>query len=154
MTTTDSEVGAGAGGGPYYLPQLARPEASRNGLEAPFWEATERDELVVQRCSSCGTYQWGPEWICHACHSFEVGFEPVERRGRIYSWERVWHPVHQLLVDACPYIIALVELPHAGNVRMLGNLLGDPRQDVVIGTDVDAVFEHHDGYTLVQWQTR
>ena len=54
MTTTSGGTGTGTAGGPYYLPQLARPEASRNGLEAPFWEATERDELVVQRCSSCG----------------------------------------------------------------------------------------------------
>ena len=38
----------------------------------------------------------------------------------------------------------LVELPHAGNIRMLGNLLGDPRQEVTIGAPVEAVFEPHD----------
>ena len=51
----------------------------------------------------------------------------------------------------------LVELPDAGNVRMLGNLLGDPQQDVRIGADVEAVFEPHDDaeppFTLVQWKT-
>jgi hypothetical protein len=40
---------------------------------------------------------------------------------------------------------------------MLGNLLGDPQQEVRIGAAVDAVFEPHDGvhppYTLVQWRT-
>jgi uncharacterized OB-fold protein len=50
----------------------------------------------------------------------------------------------------------LVELPHAGNTRMLGNLLGDPAQTVTIGAPVTAVFEPHDDaktpYTLVQWQ--
>jgi hypothetical protein len=30
--------------------------------------------------------------------------------------------------------------------------LGDPAQTVVIGSPVEAVFEAHDGYTLVQWQ--
>jgi uncharacterized protein len=50
----------------------------------------------------------------------------------------------------------LVELPHAGNIRMLGNLLGDPQQTVTIGAPVAAVFEPHDDaktpYTLVQWK--
>ena len=49
-------------------------------------------------------------------------------QGRIYSWERPWHPVHPALKGHGPYIVVLVELPDAGNVRMLGNLLGDPRR--------------------------
>jgi len=138
--------------GPYYLPELARPEPSRSGLEAPFWEAAERDELAIQRCSACGTFQWGPEWICHHCHSFDLGWQTVAPAGRIFSWERVWHPVHPALVDACPYLVVLVELPDAGGVRVLGNLLGDPTQPVASGMAVDAAFEHHDGYTLVQWR--
>jgi uncharacterized OB-fold protein len=67
----------------------------------------------------------------------------------------VWHPVHPALKDAGPYLVVLVELPHAGNIRMIGNLLGDPQQSVRIGTAVAAVFEHHEGaqpYTLVQWR--
>ena len=39
---------------------------------------------------------------------------------------------------------------------MLGNLLGDPDQEVTIGASVEAVFEPHDDapapYTLVQWR--
>ena len=64
--------------------------------------------------------------------------------------------MHPALKDHGPYIAVLVELPHAGNVRMLGNLLGDPRQEVTIGATVEAVFEPHDDattpYTLVQWR--
>jgi uncharacterized OB-fold protein len=65
--------------------------------------------------------------------------------------------VHPALKDAGPYVVVLVELPHAGGVRMIGNLLGDPRQPVRIGAPVTAVFEHHeDGvspYTLVNWRS-
>jgi uncharacterized OB-fold protein len=139
-------------GGPYYLPEVARPEPSRSGLEAPYWEAARREELAIQRCSACGVFQWGPEWICHRCHSFELTYEVVEPTGRIFSWERVWHPVHPALADTCPYVIVLVELPDAGGVRVLGNLLGEPTEEVRIGAPVEAVFEHHDGYTLVQWR--
>jgi hypothetical protein len=64
--------------------------------------------------------------------------------------------VHPALRDAVPYLTVLVELPQAGGVRMVGNLLGDPLQVVVIGADVEAVFEDHDDadppFTLVQWR--
>jgi len=66
--------------------------------------------------------------------------------------------VHPALKDQGPYIVVLVELPHAGNIRMLGNLLGDPKQQVRIGAEVEAVFEPHDDakppFTLVQWKYR
>ena len=76
----------------------------------------------------------------------------MEAEGKIYSFERVWHPVHPALVEQGPYIVVLVEIPHAGNVRLVGNLVGDPEQDVVIGSKVTAVFEHHADFTLLQWQ--
>jgi len=41
-----------------------------------------------------------------------------------------------------PYIAVLVVMPDYGNVRMVGNLLGDPKQTVMIGAPVEAVFEH------------
>ena len=73
-----------------------------------------------------------------------------------HSWERAWHPVHPALKGHPPYVVVLVELPEAGGVRMLGNLLGDPHQAVRIGDPVDAVFEPHDDtrtpYTLVHWR--
>ena len=44
----------------------------------------------------------------------------------------------------------------AGDVRMIGNLLGDTEAPIEIGSEVEAVFEDHsddDGpYTLVQWR--
>lgn len=138
-----------------YLPAgLPTPGPSGDGLDAEYWEAARRHELVVQRCRGCAAYQFGPEWICHRCRSRDLAWERVSGRGLIYSWERVWHPVHPALVEACPYLVVLVELPEAGNVRMVGNLLGDPMQVVEIGGDVEAVFEDHaaEGFTLVQWR--
>jgi uncharacterized OB-fold protein len=80
----------------------------------------------------------------------------VAQKGRIYSYERVWHPVHPALKDQGAYVVVLVELPDADNVRMVGNLLADPEADVPIGAEVEAVFEDHPvgdmPYTLVQWK--
>jgi uncharacterized OB-fold protein len=94
--------------------------------------------------------------VCHRCRSFDLEWVEVEGRGVIYSWERVWHPVHPAVAEACPYVVVLVELPHADGIRMVGNLLGDPHEAVVIGAEVEAVFEDHTTadppYTLVQWR--
>lgn len=142
------------GGCRYYLP-AGLPAPRVDGLAAEFWAAARRHELVVQRCRRCRTWQWGPEYICHHCHSFELTYERVSPRGTVYSWERSWYPVHPALQEAVPYLTVLVELPQAGGVRMVGNLLGDPLQMVSIGAEVEVVFEDHDDavppFTLVQW---
>jgi hypothetical protein len=138
----------------FYLPEAAtRPKAQEDdSLDGPFWDAAAREELVVQRCVTCGGYQWLPEVICHRCHSWDLAFSRVEPWGAVYSWERIWHPVRPELAGSVPYLAVVVELSSCPNVKMIGNLLGDPGQDVVIGTPVRAVFEHHEAYTLVQWE--
>ena len=142
--------------GEYYLPAgLPVPTAESDGVAAPFWSGLREERLLVQHCSQCGTWQFGPECLCHSCHAFDPNWVEVPAEGEIYSWERVWHPVHPALKEGCPYLVVLVELPHAGRVRLVGNLLGDPTQEVRIGARVRGVFEHHADttvpYSLLQW---
>ena len=140
----------------YLPPGLPAPLAVPAGLYAPYWNATREGRLRVQRDPATGAFQWPPQWIGQDSHSFDLDWVDVEPRGLIYSWTRAWHPVHPALKDAGPYLIVVVELPQAGGVRMLGNLLGDPLQAVEIGAEVEAVFEPHDEaeppFTLVQWR--
>lgn len=141
----------------FYLPEgMPAPTPEADGLDRLYWEGTRLGELRVQRCRACRAWLWGPEWICHRCLAFDLEWVTVEGRGVIYSWERPWHPVHPALKGHGPYIAVLVELPQAGHVRMLGNLLGDPHQAMRIGAPVAAVFEPHDDatppYTLVHWR--
>ena len=142
--------------GSYLPPGLPIPVPEPDGLSRPYWEGLRENRLLVQRCGGCGTWQFGPEWICHACQQLDPGWAEVAPRGRIYSWERVWHPVHECLNGRGPYLVVVVELPQAGSIRMLGNLLGDPMQEVVIGAEVEGVFEHHPQasppFTLMQWR--
>ena len=142
--------------GSYLQPGLPAPAPAPDGLDKPFWEALAQEQLVAQRCANCQRWQWGPEWICHRCLGSELNFEPLDAKARIYSYERVWHPVHPALKDQGPYLVVLVEFPDADDIRMVGNLLGDPEQEVLIGTDVVPVFEHHrdadPSFTLLQWR--
>jgi uncharacterized OB-fold protein len=143
--------------GSTYLPAgLPIPVTEPDGLSAPYWEGLRQGRLLVQRCSRCRTFQFGPEWLCHRCHAFDPAWTEIEPRGQIFSWERVWHPSHAALRPHGPYLAVLVGLPHAGSVRMVGNLLGDPMQKVVIGAEVEGVFEHHSDphipYSLLHWR--
>ena len=144
--------------GDYYLPVgLPMPLAEPGALFGPYWEGTRNEILRVQRNPETGTYQWPPQWIAYDTQTFDLEWVDVEPRGLIYSWTRVWHPIHPAMKDAVPYLVVVIELPQAGGVRMLGNLLGDPLQNVKIGSEVEAVFEHHNDvelpFTLVQWRT-
>ena len=140
----------------YLPPGLPIPVPEHDRLSAPFWEGLREGRLQVQRNAKTGVYQFPPQWICHDTQTFDVQWVEVEPKGVIYSWTRVWHPVHPVLKDLGPYIVVVVELSGAGGVRMLGNLLGDPLQTVEIGAPVEGVFEHHreavPPFSLLQWR--
>ena len=137
-----------------YLPSgLPAPAPDRDGVDTEFWEAARRHQLAVQRCRACGTFQAPAEWVCHRCHSRDLGWETRSGRGSVFSWIRVHHAAHPALRQALPYLVVLVELADTDGVRLIGNLLGPTDQEVTIGDAVEAVFEDHEGgYTLVQWR--
>jgi len=141
----------------YVLPEgLPVPVPDPDGLSTPFWEGLARNQLWIQRCHHCKTWQWGPEWICHECHSFDIRWEQVDPTGRVYAIQRVWHPAHVALKGIGPYLTVLVELPLAGGVRMVGNVIGDPMRDIAPGAALQGVFEHHldanPPFSLLQWK--
>ena len=143
-----------------YVPARGLPAPGRRrrrARRAATGRAPEHHELWVQRCAACGTWQWGPEWICHHCHSLRPGLgagaEPAGAStpgsGSGTRCTRPW-------ATPAPTSSCWSSCPHAGDVRMVGNLLGDPLQPVAIGDPVRAAFEDHDDaevpYTLVQWE--
>ena len=141
----------------FYLAQgLPQPVPAVDGLDAEFWQGLSHEKILLQHCCGCSRWQWGPEWICHRCHSEDLEFSDVPGAALIYSYERVWHPVHPALKEQGAYLVVLVEFPAADNVRLVGNLLGDAHQEVTIGSKVRPVFEHHKdsdpAFTLLQWQ--
>jgi uncharacterized OB-fold protein len=108
---------------------------------------------MVQLCGQCGAAQWPPEEICSACHSFDRRWAEASGAGTIVSWTRIWHPVHPALQRHGPYIVVVVQLDDFP-VMMVGNLLGDPLQEVEIGARAQVCFEDQPeaDYTLVQWE--
>lgn len=140
----------------YFATPLGVPTALPDGLDGPYHEGLREHRLVLPRCSGCGTWQWPPDVLCWNCHRFGLDWIETQPRGEIYSWTRTWHPARPSLADAVPYLIVLVALPAAGDVRLLGNLLGPGDQQVRCGDEVIGSFEDAPdggGYTLLQWTT-
>lgn len=142
----------------YYLPPvLGAPQPLENGLDLPFHRGLREHRVVLQRCVSCRAWQWPPEVLCHRCRAFDLAWEePDSVAGQVYAWTRVWHAAREGLEQSVPYLVVVTELGAADGVRLVGNLVGDPRQDVRAGMRVEPVFEDHDDlaspYTLLHWR--
>jgi uncharacterized OB-fold protein len=135
----------------YLTDGLTIPDGTTAGPAASFWQSLRNHQLVIQQCKACGTAQNPAEYLCYACHSSQFEWITLAAAGHIFSWTRVWHPVHDLLTDRVPYVLVWVEIDHKDQPRFLGNLLGDPMQEVRIGAPVEGVFEDHAEGTLLQW---
>lgn len=117
-----------------------------------WWAACQRRELTVQQCATCDAFRHPPVPICHECHSFDFRWTPVGGRGVVFSYILPHHPVHPALRGHPPYNVVLVELPDAGGVRMIGNLIDTPNDRVRIGLDVEVTWQEREGIVLPQWK--
>ncbi len=113
--------------------------------------------LALQECETCGVLQHPPEEICHACGAMSFGTRVVAPTGTVHSYTVVHHSVNPRLDGSVPYAVVLVALDDAPDLRVVGNLLDVPVEEVAIGMAVVATWEPltgEDGATVLlpQWQ--
>lgn len=127
-----------------------------DGLDDPFWQGLAEGVVRIQRCPRCERWIWGPRWVCPECHRVEPEWVDVEPSGRIFSWTRTWQKFAPEFADHVPYITVLVELPDAGERRLLGLLLGDDKDDPHIGQEVHGVIQPPSALTshsaVLRWE--
>lgn len=116
-----------------------------------WWEHAQRKELVIQQCTDCNTFRHPPDPVCFECHSFNFKLTPVEGKGRIYSYIICHHPVHPALREWPPYNVAIIELPGAGNVRMVGNIIDAKDEELYMEMPVKITWEERQGVVIPQW---
>jgi uncharacterized OB-fold protein len=127
---------------------------SPDGLDRPHWEGLRTGHLLLQRCRDCRTWVWSPLPICPGCHSFDMGWEPVEPMGTIYSWTRTWQPFAPESTGHLPYVVVLVELPAADGRRVMGILAHADGITPRIGAPVHGEIEQPPDdahWPLVRW---
>jgi uncharacterized OB-fold protein len=117
------------------LGPIPRPTLDDQG----FWEAANRGQLVMQRCSDCAAYRHLPRPMCPKCNSMRWEWAEVSGRGTVHSFTIVHHPLIPSLRDLTPYDIVLVELEEGP--RIISNMVDTPHEDVHIGMPVVVTFQ-------------
>lgn len=115
---------------------MSFPIPSPTPLSQPFWDATRRRELALQRCSDCGAFRWTPQVLCRECHSERYEWTAVSGRGSLYSYTMVHRP--PLPVFDAPYVVAVVALEEGP--LMLTNLVDCPPDALRIDMPVEVAF--------------
>src|ERR1700742_1991603 len=104
-----------------------------------FWTGGGNGELLIAQCQDCGFRLHPPTPRCPACLSTRIEPTPISGRGQVYTFtinRRAWTDDSEV-----PYVIAIVQLDEAPDVRLLTNITGCAPEDVEIGMPVDVGFE-------------
>ena len=105
-----------------------------------WWEAVERGELPIQKCSACGALRHPPRPMCGECQSLEWETVASKGRGTVYSYVVLHHP--QIPGYDFPLAVALIDLEEG--TRIVSNVVDCDPEEVHIGMPVQASIENVD----------
>lgn len=112
-----------------------------------FYEGARNHELRIQQCLSCGRFRFPPQPMCPECHSLESAWTPVNGRGIVHTFTVVRHfeprsvPMFSWPADQYPIVVVIVELPDAGNVHIVSNMVDCDPDELRVGMGVEVVFD-------------
>ena len=121
-------------------PPLLVDSIDTNQWTEPFWEACRRHELTVPQCSDCGTFRMPPTPFCPNCQSQAINWVEIEGRGIVFTFTLVTRSIIPGMEDTVPYVPAIIELPEAGNVRLISNVVDSPLSDICVGAPCSLVW--------------
>lgn len=104
-----------------------------------YWEGCRKHELLIQRCSHCGEYQFYPRILCSACMSEHVEWVQAAGCGRVLTFTIVRRAVSEAYAPDVPYVVALIQLEEGP--KMMSNVIQCNPDSVVVGMPVEVVFE-------------
>ena len=111
----------------------------------PFWDGCARGELLLQRCTDCGTFRHPPSPICTNCLSDRAEWIKASGRGTVYTFTIVRQALARGWEERLPYVVAVVELEEGP--AFLSNLVNVDPETVAIGMPVEVTFAELDGTT-------
>lgn len=114
---------------------LPKPTASTRA----FWDATAKDQLLIQKCAGCTALQFYPRPYCLSCLSEDMGWVESSGQGTIYTYTINHRAPNEHMKALLPYAVAVVTLDEG--VKMMGTIVPGRLQDVRIGARVRVVFE-------------
>ncbi|MEI9476901.1 MAG: Zn-ribbon domain-containing OB-fold protein [Deltaproteobacteria bacterium] len=128
-----------------------KPVPIINDWARPFWEATRRHRLIIQKCKDCGKHIFYPRICCPYCFSDYVEWVEASGRGSVYSYTIVENNPPSAFLKDLPYVIAIVKLEEG--VQMLSNIVECDPAKVTCDMPVAVTYENlDDEFTLPKFK--
>ena len=121
------------------MSEYAKPLPRVTALNQPFWEATRRHELRLQRCLDCARFRYPPSPVCPECLSEESEWARVSGRGTVTTWVVFHRKYFESFAADLPYHVVQVQLDEGP--RLTANVVDVPNDEMHIGMPVEAVFD-------------
>lgn len=118
-----------------------------NKFAKEFYDGCKRHELLIQKCKKCGKFRFPPQMSCPACLSKESEWAKTSGKGKVFTFTVITHyepravPMASWPEDGYPINVVIVELPDAGGVHLVSNMVGCKIEDIKVGMPVQVVFE-------------
>jgi uncharacterized OB-fold protein len=127
---------------------LPQPDA----VSEPFWTGCSERRLLVQHCSTCGTFQSPPRQLCRKCRGDLFDWSESKGRGRVYTYTIVHHPGTPALRDQVPYVVVVVKLDDCGGALVISNLVGEDASNVAVDCAVRVRWDNDSGAWLPRFE--
>lgn len=105
----------------------------------PFFAGARERRLMIQCCSTCGTFMWPVHTHCINCLGADITWVRASGRGTLYSFALMHQVFHPGFASEIPYNLAEVDL--AEGLRILTNITGCPNDQLRIGMPLEVTFE-------------
>jgi uncharacterized OB-fold protein len=133
---------------------MAKQGVVPDELTKPFWDAANKERLVIQNCQACNRLQHPPAPRCAQCGSGDhLAWKEMIGRGKIYNYGVVYDCPVRLLQEDQPFNVAVIMLEEDPGIQMFSHLPGTPVDDVPVGASVEVVFEATaNGQKVPEWR--
>lgn len=106
----------------------------------PYWEAADRGEFRLPRCTACERFAWYPEAECEHCGSADRDWELLSGRGRVFSFVIVRRALYAPFAPFVPYVSGIVTIEEDPRVRIVTRFLDVEPEAIAIDMPVKVRF--------------
>lgn len=130
---------------------LTKPYPTPTPETEPFWNGLRKEQVLIQRCSDCGTWIFYPRSNCSRCLSENLKWTQISGEGTLYTFTVARQATAPHFVDEVPQLIAMIDLKEG--VRLTSTLVTDNPEELSVGAKVVPVFDHiNDDVTLLRYR--
>lgn len=108
-----------------------------------FWDASDKEEFLGEKCGDCQKFRFPPRPMCPHCHSLKREEVKLSGYGTVHGWTIPRHPPPFGFKESP--IVVIVQLQEG--TRMVSNLVGvaydDVRQDMEVEVFFEPTMGHH-----------